>query len=245
MDWASLAGIVLALAGILLGHRLEGGHFGALVQPAAFCIVFIGTVGAVMLQSGMTSFIQGIRLARWVFQPPRHDQAALMQQMQFWGRKARREGLLTLETLLKEARDPFTAKGLRLAVDGVDVATLRSIMDVEINTYERRQRQAARIWDAAGGYSPTIGILGAVLGLIHVMERLSDPGTLGPGIAVAFVATIYGVGFANLLFLPIGSKLKTLISDEVARMEMLADAFCPIAEGANANVLEEQLTAYR
>jgi chemotaxis protein MotA len=131
-----------------------------------------------------------------------------------------------------------------LIVDGIDPYKIREILDADISSYERRQRQAAKIWEAAGGYSPTIGILGAVLGLIHVMENLSDPGKLGGGIAVAFVATVYGVGLANLFFLPVSNKLKGIIADEVHRREMLCDVFCSIANGDNARVLEERIASY-
>ncbi|MDE2430725.1 MAG: MotA/TolQ/ExbB proton channel family protein, partial [Burkholderiales bacterium] len=143
------------------------------------------------------------------------------------------------------ANDPFISKGLRLVIDGIDPIRLKDILDVDISLYEMEQRQAAKIWDAAGGYSPTIGILGAVLGLIHVMENLSDPAKLGGGIAVAFVATIYGVGMANLLFLPVGNKLKEIIGREVTRREMLTDIFFSIALGDSPRVVEERLTNHK
>ncbi|HEY0847036.1 MAG TPA: flagellar motor protein [Noviherbaspirillum sp.] len=245
MDWASLAGLLLALAGILSGQALEGGNIDSLVQPAAFVIVVIGTLGAVLLQSGMKSFLRGISMLRWVFAPPPDKSRSLSQEVTLWSATARREGLLSLERFVDSVQDPFVAKGLRLIVDGIDPYKIREILDVDISTFERRERQAVKIWEAAGGYAPTIGILGAVLGLIHVMENLTEPSKLGGGIAVAFVATIYGVGLANLVFLPISNKLKSIVADEVRRREMLTDVFCSVANGDNARVIEERILAYR
>jgi chemotaxis protein MotA len=244
VDWASLAGIVLALGGVLLGQLLDGGHLDSLFQPAALLIVFVGTVGAVLLQSGMPSFIRGVLMARWIFSPPENDDEYLTQSINFWSTTARREGLLSLERYLDEVKDRFVAKGLGLIIDGIDPYKIRDILETDISSYERRERQASKIWEAAGGYAPTIGILGAVLGLIHVMENLTEPGKLGGGIAVAFVATIYGVGLANLVFLPIANKLKMIIAEEVRRREMLCDVFCGIASGDNPRVLEERMSAY-
>lgn len=245
MDWASLIGVLLGAAGILFGQTLEGGHVASLVQPAAFVIVMVGTAGAVLLQSGMSSFARGVRMLRWVFAPPEDQTLQLRRDIGIWSTAARREGLLSLERYLDSITDAFTAKGMRLIIDGIDPYKIREILDVDISTYERRERQAVKVWEAAGGYAPTIGILGAVLGLIQVMENLSDPSKLGSGIAIAFVATIYGVGLANLVFLPIANKLKTVVSDETRRREMLTDVFCSVANGDNARVVEERILAYQ
>ncbi|RBA24161.1 flagellar motor protein [Herminiimonas fonticola] len=244
MDWGSLIGIVLALGGILAGQMLEGGKLGSLIQPAAFVIVLVGTIGAVLLQSGWQNFVNGLKMAGRVFMPKHDDYPALMLDITNWSTIARREGLLSLERVIKDVNDPFIAHGLRLIVDGVDPHKLREVLDMEIGAYETQQRLAIKIWEAAGGYAPTIGILGAVLGLIHVMENLSDPSRLGSGIAVAFVATIYGVGFANLVFLPISSKLKAIVARDVFKHEMLADAFAGIAAGDNPRLIEERMNIY-
>ncbi|MFC7514181.1 flagellar motor protein [Herbaspirillum sp. GCM10030257] len=244
MDWTSLAGVGLAIASIIVGRLLEGGHILSLVQPAAFVIVVVGTMGAVLLQSGMPAFIRGVKMARWVFSPPADNVNGMILQLTGWSALARREGLLSLEQYVHTVRDPFVAKALRLAVDGIDTEKIRTILDIEISSYERRERQALKIWEAAGGYAPTIGILGAVLGLIHVMENLAEPSRLGNGIAVAFVATVYGVGLANLVFLPIANKLKMIVTNEVARREMLADVLLSIANGDNPRVVQERLAAY-
>jgi chemotaxis protein MotA len=245
MDWASLIGLALGLFGILAGQAIEGGHLASLVQPAAFTIVVVGTFGAVLLQSGLHSFVRGLRMLTWIFRPPSGIDPMLANQVAAWSATARREGLLSLERYVENIRDAFTVKGLHLIVDGIDPFKIREILEADITTYERRERQAVKIWEAAGGYAPTIGILGAVLGLIHVMENLADPSMLGSGIAVAFVATIYGVGFANLIFLPIANKLKGIVADEVRRREMLTDVFCSVANGDNARIVEERLLAYR
>ena len=245
MDWASVAGLVLALAGIVFSQLLDGGHIGSLVQPAALSVVVIGTCGAVLLQSGMPTFVRGARMVRLVFAPPRDDSDAISQQILGWSATARREGLLNLERYLAEVKDPFIGKAMRLIIDGIDPYKVRAILEIDISVYERRERQAVKIWEAAGGYAPTIGILGAVLGLIHVMENLAEPSKLGSGIAVAFVATIYGVGLANLVFLPIANKLKSLVMHEVAKREMIVELFCSIASGDNPRVIQERLDAYR
>jgi chemotaxis protein MotA len=244
VDWASVAGFLLAISGIVFGQVLEGGRLDALIQPAAFSIVFVGTLGAVLLQSGMKNFRDGIFMARWVVDPPKRNDETLAKDVSVWSATARREGLLSLEKFIDNVNDRYMVKGLKLIVDGIDPYKIREILDADISSYEHRLRQAAKVWESAGGYSPTIGILGAVLGLIHVMENLTDPGKLGGGIAVAFVATVYGVGLANLVYLPIANKLKSIIANEVSRREMLCDVFCSIANGDNARVLEERINSY-
>ncbi len=240
MDLTSLLGLALALAGIFVGHTLDGGKFSSLFQPAAFAIVVVGTFGAVLLQTKSQAFVRGVRMLRWVFVTPPDRRQALAREIHLWSLSARRDGLLSLEQYMAKA-DPFIQKGLRLVVDGIQPDKLRSLMHTEINNYEFRERQAARIWESAAGYSPTVGILGAVLGLIHVMENLSDPSKLGAGIAVAFVSTVYGVGLANLFFYPVGNKIKGIVSERVAQYEILADVFHDIATGDYTRVLDERV----
>lgn len=241
MDWATIIGLALALAGILVGQVLDGGHLSSLVQPAAFLIVVVGTLGAVLLQSRMATFRRGVKMLRWVFAPPPDKGRDLASQVGQWNTTARREGLLSLEQFGQRSPDLFIQKGLRLVVDGVNPSKLQEILDVEISAFETEQRQAVKIWESAGGYSPTIGILGAVLGLIHVMENLSDPSKLGSGIAVAFVSTVYGVGLANLFFFPISNKLKAIIGREVYQREILAGVFFDLATGDTSRVIEERV----
>jgi len=245
VDWASIVGLLLIVVGIVSGQLLEGGRLSSLVQPAAFVIVVVGTIGAVLMQSRIKAFTQGVRMLRWVVSEPPDNSKKNVEDALIWSVVARREGFLSLERYMNASTDPFISKGLRLVIDGIDPIRLKDILDVDISLYEMEQRQSAKIWEAAGGYSPTIGILGAVLGLIHVMENLTDPSKLGGGIAVAFVATIYGVGMANLLFLPVSHKLKEIINREVTRREMLSDIFYSIALGDSPRVVEERLTNHR
>jgi chemotaxis protein MotA len=243
VDWASLAGLALALAGVFVGHTLDGGKFASLLQPAAFAIVVIGTGGAVLLQTEGATFVRGLRMLRWVFVPPPSQRDKLSREITLWSLTARRDGLLSLEQYMLGTQDKFIQKGLRLVVDGIQPDKLRGLLETEVTSYEFGQRQAARIWESAAGYAPTIGILGAVLGLIHVMENLSDPSRLGSGIAVAFVSTVYGVGLANLFFHPVGNKLKGIVAERVAQYELLTDVFHDLATGDHTRVLEERIAS--
>ena len=244
MDLVSIFGILLALTAIIGGQVLEGGHINSLLQLTAFVIVFGGTTGAIMLQSSSKIFFEGMRLAKWIIWPPKAVPQLLIEQVLNWSNIARKGGLLALESQLDELQDAFTKKGLQMLVDGGEPEKIRAALEVEISTYEKHHLDASKVWQAAGGYAPTIGILGAVLGLIHVMENLSDPAKLGGGIAVAFVATVYGVGSANLFFLPMSSKLKYLIEQEVVMREMLIEGLVSIANGENPRVIESKLQGY-
>jgi len=244
LDKLTLAGLLLAAAAILGGQLLEGGSLGSLVQLAAFLIVIGGTIAAVLVQSPLPVFVDGLRLARWVVLPPPSDLAAVITDITAWAADARRDGILALENKLPGIDDPFARSGVQMLVDGFDPQRIREALEVEMVAWEERQRAAAKVWEAAGGYAPTIGILGAVLGLIHVMENLSDPAKLGGGIAVAFVATVYGVGTANLLFLPIANKLKALIMREVRRREIVTEGVLGVANGENPKVIEGRLNGY-
>ena len=243
-DLISFFGIFLALVAIIGGQILEGGHAGSLFQITAFVIVMGGTLGAIMLQNPLAVFLRGMRMAKWAFVPPQQDPAYLIQQVSEWSNIARRGGLLALEPVIEDLDDPFAKRGLQMLIDGAEPETLRETLQVEVDAYEGQQRMAAKVWESAGGYAPTIGILGAVLGLIHVMENLSDPSKLGAGIAVAFVATVYGVGFANLFFLPIANKLKYIIGQEILLREMLIEGLVAVANGENPRLIERKLQGY-
>lgn len=244
MDKISIAGLALGLAAILLGQVLEGGHIDSLLQPTAFLIVIGGTLGAVMLQSPWRVFVTGLKMGKWIFVPPTSDPKPLIDQLVTWSHIARKEGLLALEAQIPLVPDPFMQKGLQHLVDGVEPESLREVLAVEIGAYEAQMKLAAKVWESAGGYSPTIGILGAVMGLIHVMENLTDPSKLGAGIAVAFVATIYGVGAANLIFLPIAKKLFANIARLVSLREMFVDGLVGIANGDNPRIIESRMEGY-
>ena len=243
-DKISLLGIILALIAILGGQALEGGHIASLLQLTAFLIVMGGTIGAVMLQNTAKVFMHGLRLAKWVFIPPAYEPQKLIKTLLEWSQASRKGGLLALEAQVGTLRDTFMKKGVQLLIDGSDPEALRMALELELDVYEEEQRRAARIWDAAGGYAPTVGILGAVMGLIHVMGNLADPSKLGSGIAVAFVATIYGVAFANLLLLPIGNKLKAIAMRQSRYREMLLEGILSIAEGENPRSIELKLQGF-
>lgn len=244
MDKISVLGLLLGIVAIVGGQLMEGGHVASLSQPTALLIVLGGTMGAVMLQSPYATFVRGMRMVRWVWYPPSVDYPQLIKQVSSWSQVSRREGLLALEGVIVLLKDDFSRKGLQLLVDGAEPERLREVLEVDIGTFEQEMKLSARIWEAAGGYSPTIGIMGAVMGLIHVMENLSDPSKLGAGIAVAFVATIYGVGLANLVFLPMSNKLKSHINRLVVQREMIVDGLVGIANGDNPRIIESRLQGY-
>lgn len=244
MDILSIAGILIALFAILGGQALEGGHVGSILQLTAFIIVIGGTLGACMLQFPLPIFLRSLKMLSWVFRPPHHAPAEIIGQVLDWSNTARKGGLLALEPMLDDLADPFTKKGLQMLVDGAEPDKLRNVLEVELEAREHHDLQAAKVYESAGGYAPTVGILGAVLGLIHVMENLADPSKLGGGIAVAFVATVYGVGSANLFFLPIASKLKGIVHHQSTCKEMLIQGLGAIAEGENPRLIESKLQSY-
>jgi len=244
MDKLTLLGLLVALVGILAGQILEGSDFSILFQGAAFLIVFGGTLGAVMVQSPRKVFLLSIKMGRWAFIPPKSDEREVIRQLIEWAALTRREGMLALEARLSGITDPFLLKGAQLLVDGHSAAEIREVLEIDTQSWEQLRWQAARVWEAAAGYSPTVGIIGAVLGLMHVMQNLAEPGKLGSGIAVAFVATIYGVAFANLLFLPIANKLKAIIMQQTQLRDLIVDGLGAIANSENPRLIEIKLQGY-
>lgn len=244
MDKLTLLGLVVGLTGIMAGQILEGGDLSILFQGAAFLIVFGGTLGAVMVQCPTKVFFMAIKMSRWAFVTPRLHSRDMARQLMEWSALARKEGILALEVRTSDIDDPFLKKGLQLLVDGNSAEKIREVLDVDTHSWEQLRWQSARVWEAAAGYSPTIGIIGAVLGLMHVMQNLGEPSKLGGGIAVAFVATIYGVAFANLLFLPVANKLKSIIMQQTHMREMVVDGLVGIANGDNPRLIEIKLQSY-
>jgi chemotaxis protein MotA len=244
MDVLSLIGIVLAFVAILGGNYLEGGHVGALVNGPAALIVIGGTLGAAFLQAPVHVLKRSGVVIRWIFLPPKIDLPGGIARVVSWSMTARKEGLLGLESVADLERDDYARKGLQLLVDGAEPEAIRSILEVDLYTQEGRDIQAAKVFESMGGYAPTIGIIGAVMGLIHVMGNLADPSKLGSGIAVAFVATIYGVGFANLLLLPIAYKIKAVALRQSRYREMLLEGILSIAEGENPRSIELKLQGF-
>jgi chemotaxis protein MotA len=244
MDVLSLIGIIMAFVAIIGGNYLEGGHLGALANGPAALIVLGGTVGAALLQSPMSAFKRAMHTVVWILFPPRIDMAGGIDRVVNWSLTARKEGLLGLEGVADTEPDNYSRKGLQLLVDGVEPQAIRSVLEVDYMTQESRDIEAAKVFESMGGYAPTIGIIGAVMGLIHVMGNLADPAQLGNGIAVAFVATIYGVASANLVLLPIASKLKAIAMRQSLYREMLLEGILSIAEGENPRSIELKLQGF-
>ena len=244
MDKSSLGGILLALAGILAGLLLEGGHLGQVIQPTAAMIVFGGTLGAVMLQFPFsTVFAAAHCLVRVFFH--RDDRGeALLRQLVGFANKARRKGIVSLDQDLPEVADPFLRQALMLAVDGTEPTELRHIMEVQIDALGEIEARIPAVFESAGGFSPTIGIIGAVIGLIQVMQHLDHMDQVGRGIAVAFVATIYGVGAANLFFLPAAGKLRQRTREDQRLKEMALEGVISILEGMNPRMIEIKLASF-
>ncbi len=241
----SIIGILIALASVYLGFMIEGGNLSALFELPALIIVVGGTIGAVMLQSPTTQFNHAISLLSWVFQPPVYDMNEGLDDIVKWSSKARESGFLALEDTALEMEDSFTQKGLNLLVDGIEVEQLHDTLALDLSLYQQHNLRSANIFESMGGYSPTIGILGAVLGLIHAMGNLSDPVILGQGIATAFIATIYGVGFANLLYLPIANKIRAIVHQQTMYREMMCEGLLSIANGDNPSAIANKLNAFR
>ncbi|MGZ5026959.1 MAG: flagellar motor protein [Methylobacter sp.] len=244
MDFLTITGILVGIGAVLLGIILDGGDINSLVNVPALIIVFGGTLGATLLQFSPAVFVRSMKMLSWILIPTKMNLSAQIDQVVHWSQMARKEGLLGLENALPNEQDPFIKKGLQLLVDGTDPDAIRDILDLDISAKEDMGLQAAGLYGAMGGYAPTIGILGAVMGLIHVMQNLTNPELLGEGIATAFVATIYGVGSANLVFLPIANKLKAYVFSETQAREMLADGIIAIAEGENPRNIELKLGGY-
>jgi chemotaxis protein MotA len=244
VDKSSVSGITLAVTGIIAGLLLEGGNLGQILQPTAAIIVSGGTIGAVMLQFPLNVVLQAMRRLGSVFLSPRQDPEATILRLVKYAQKARREGIVSLDADLPDIEDPFLHKSLMLAVDGTEPDELRKIMELELNNQSEREEQVPQVFESAGGFAPTIGIIGAVLGLIQVMQHLDKIDEVGRGIAVAFVATIYGVGSANLLYLPVSGKMKIRIREEQIIREMTLEGVASILEGMNPHMLETKLLSY-
>lgn len=244
MDAGSLIGIVLALAGIVTGLLLEGGHIGQILQPTAAMIVFGGTAGAVMLQFPFATVLAAARRLFRVFFYRAETGEAAVKQLVGYANKARRNGIVSLDQELATIHDPFLKQAIMLAVDGTEPSELRNIMELQIDNQNELEEKIPAVFESAGGFSPTIGIIGAVLGLIQVMQHLDHINEVGRGIAVAFVATIYGVAAANLFFLPVAGKLRQRVRDEQALKEMMLEGVISILEGMNPRILEIKLSSF-
>jgi chemotaxis protein MotA len=244
MDIMTIVGIVLALGSIAGGQALEGGHLGSILQLTAFIIVMGGTIGAICVQNPLGVVLKSITSLSLALFDPKTNAKEQITQIVDLANVSRKQGLLALEGKLKGIGDPMFRKGVQMIVDGTDAKVIQSVLEVEVEHQEEEGVTAAKVWEAAGGYAPTVGILGAVLGLIHVMENLSDPSKLGGGIAVAFVATVYGVGAANLFFLPLANKMKLKLKRVTTARTMLIEGLVGLAQGENPRMLQEKLESY-
>jgi chemotaxis protein MotA len=244
VDKSTVGGVFLALGGILAGLLLEGGKIGQLLQPTAAMIVLGGTIGAVMVQFPLSTVVQAFKRLAWVFLDKAEDPSVLVQTLVNFAQRARKNGIVSHDAELPKIQDPFLKRALTLAVDGIEPEELRKMMELEIDNQAEHSEKIAQVFESAGGFAPTIGIIGAVLGLIQVMQHLSNIDEVGRGIAVAFVATIYGVGSANLFFLPSSGKLKIKGREEQIVREMTVEGVISILEGMNPRVLETKLVGY-
>ena len=244
MDILSIIGLVLALNAILVGAVLKGAGLMALVSAAAFMIVVVGTVAAIFIQTPLTVMQRALKIAPWVMRPPVRDGRLLIAKIVEWSNIARKQGLLGLEMMIDREPDEFVQKALQLVVDGTEPDNIASVMYVDLNMREHADTTAAKVFEGMGIYSPTLGIIGAVLGLMAVLQNLADPSKLGHGIAAAFTATVYGIGLANLLFLPVASKLKNIIQRQTQFREMVVDGMLCIAQGENPRAIEAKLQGY-
>lgn len=244
MDILTIIGLALSFGAILGGQVLEGGSMHSIMQLTAAIIVVGGTFGAVLVNYPMSTFILALKNARFALFNGKGDPNKIIKLLAELASVARKDGLLALETSIKKVDDPFLRKGLQLVVDGTEPKLTREILEIEISHAEEYNLTSAKVFDSAGGYAPTIGILGAVMGLIHVMENLADPTKLGAGIAVAFVATVYGVGTANLIYLPLAGKMKLKIREQVILQEMMVEGLISLSEGENPRRVEEKLMGF-
>ncbi|MCF8006831.1 MAG: flagellar motor protein [Methylovulum sp.] len=243
-DFLSVLGITFGIGSVLLGNALEGGQINSLINIPAFIIVLGGTLGATLLQFPPHIFFKSLSMLIWIIRPVQIDAEKQIELIIYWSHQARKSGLLALEDEVEATTDPFIKKALQLLVDGKNENAITQALELDISVKEQRDYQAAKVFEAMGGYSPTLGILGAVLGLIHVMQNLGNTELLGSGIATAFVATIYGVALANLIFLPIAHKLKSHIFEAIQLKEMLTLGIICIANNENPQNIELQLSGY-
>ena len=243
-DLASLLGLVVGVGGILGGMLLEKGELRHLYQVSAAVIVFGGTFGAVMITTPMAILVRAVKHIMLVFFEQTQSPSTTIDEIIEYAGQARKQGIVSLEQAANDVSDPFLKKALNLAVDGIEMSQIRGIMELDLSLVEHEGEAEAKVYEAAGGYAPTIGIIGAVIGLIHVMQNLADIEAVGRGIAGAFVATIYGVGSANLFFLPAGSKIRARMQASVQIRELMLEGVLSIVEGLNPKLIRTKLDAY-
>ncbi len=244
MDRISTIGTILGFVVIIVGTILKGSTVSALWNPAAFVIVFLGTLAALLVQNQGKVIRHALSMMKMIYKTPQYLPHDLISRIIGWSEITRRQGLLGLEPQIDAESDPFISKGLQLLVDGGEPETIRSVLEVDLDTREAIDLAGAKVYENAGIYSPTLGIIGAVMGLMAVMQNLSDPSKLGHGIAAAFVATIYGVALANMFMLPMSARLKALVGKQSRMREILIEGLVSIAQGDNPRQIEARLQGY-
>jgi len=244
MDLLTLIGLLLAGIAIIGGSIAKGAGIDALINGAAFLIVIVGTFAAILLHTPMPTFQRAWKMLPWIIKPPKSDAKRLIGLVVEWSNVARRQGLLGLEAEIPRHADPMIKKGLQMLVDGVEPDAIRSMLEIDVNAQEHNELAAAKVFEGMGIYAPTLGIIGAVLGLMAVMKNLADPSKLGQGIAAAFTATVYGIGAANLFLLPAAAKLKGIIARRISEREMLIEGLIAIAHGENPRNIEVKLSGF-
>ncbi len=244
LDLATLGGVVLALAGILGGLMLEGGKLRDIAQFTAAMIVLGGTCGAVLISTPLATVLGALARLRGILFEKSQPPESLIEEIIEYAMKARKNGIVSLEHEAAEIVNPFLRKALTLAIDGTDLEELRHMMELQMDLERRRAHSEVKVFESGGGYAPTIGIIGAVLGLIQVMKNLANIDEVGHGIAVAFVATVYGVGLANIFLLPAATKLKARIAQEMEIKELILQGVISIVEGLNPKLIRSKLEAF-
>lgn len=244
MDVLTLIGLILGFVAIVVGAIAKGAGFMALINTAAFLIVIVGTVAAILVHTPMKTFKKAFVILPWILKPPQVQGDKLIAQIVEWSNIARRQGLLGLEAEIAKTPDAMTKKGLQMLVDGLEPDAIRTMLEIDLSSQEHSEIAAAKVFEGMGIYAPTLGIIGAVLGLMAVMQNLADPTKLGPGIAAAFTATVYGIASANLFFLPVAAKLKGIVASRVTERELLIEGLIAIAHGENPRNIEAKLSGF-
>jgi chemotaxis protein MotA len=244
MDVLTLIGLILGFVAIVVGAVAKGAGFMALINTAAFLIVIVGTVAAILVHTPMKTFRKAFVILPWILKPPQVQGDKLIAQIVEWSNVARRQGLLGLEAEIAKTTDAMTKKGLQMLVDGLEPDAIRTMLEIDLSSQEHSEIAAAKVFEGMGIYAPTLGIIGAVLGLMAVMQNLADPTKLGPGIAAAFTATVYGIASANLFFLPVAAKLKGIVASRVTERELLIEGLIAIAHGENPRNIEAKLSGF-
>jgi chemotaxis protein MotA len=244
MDRLTFMGLAMALIAIIGGSILKGAGLGVLFSVAAFLIVIVGTFAAILVQTRLNTLRRSVHLLKWVIKPPLDNGHLMIARMVEWSTLSRKLGLLALESKIDYERDSLVRKGLQMLVDGSEPEAIRNALEIELSTLEQADMNGARVFESMGVYAPNMGLMGAVLGLMVVMQNLSDPAKLGQGISTAFVATVYGIGSANLLFLPVANKIKSMVHQQTRARELLIDGLVAIARGENPKNIESRLKGF-